>query len=244
MGARVLVLVVALVVAALGALAVVLYVENALGRQDAATETLEVLVVAETIPAGTAFADVPGSLEVATRPADAVPQGVLDPADGLTGQVALQTLYPGEVVSAPVVGDPDDVTALAPPDGRFAASFAFPAANRVGTFVRPGSQVSVFATVETVAPGPDGEVVTALTTQLLVEALDVLAVGSTTDIGAESGAGGGDAALVTFAVDQGEVQRLVLAQSIGTLYLALAGEEPPIEQLEGTTRLNLFEATS
>lgn len=244
MGARVLVLVVALVVAALGALAVVLYVQSTVQQQAEQAQTTEVLVVQDTIPAGTAFDEVSGSIVGVSRPVDAVPQNpVADLAD-LTGQVALQTLYPGEVVSAPVVGDPDDLTELAPPEGLFAASFAFPAANRVGTFVRPGSQVSVFATVETVAPGPDGEVVTALTTQLLVPVLDVLAVGSTTDIGAESGAGGGDAALVTFAVDQSQVQRLVQAQAIGTLYLALVDENVQFDPPTGTTSGNLFEATS
>jgi pilus assembly protein CpaB len=240
---RILILVAAVVVAAVGVLVVVLYANNAEQNAQESLELTEVLVVESPIETGTTFAEASGSIVRAQRQVGDLPEDAISDPAQLEGQVALTTLYPGEIVIAARFGDPEDVTALPPPETGLAASFSLEAPQRVAGFLRAGSRVAVYATVERpVAGAGQDEPGTVLATDLLVDDLEVLAIG--TSAVDEAGAPvEGDVALVTLGVTPTELEKLLFAQQTGTLHLALVGQEPLFEDSPGTTRENLFSGT-
>jgi pilus assembly protein CpaB len=257
---RVILLIAAFVVAGLGALLVFLYAQQADERAAAQFEPVDVLVATREVPAGTAVAAAleAGSFDLVSRPAVTLPDGAVSDPAGTEGQVVLSTLYRNEVLSSSKIGDPGAVERLPIPDGHIAASFTLGDPNRVADFVAPGSKVAVFLTTtvaetNTIDPGT-GEPTTASvgqTTRLLLSEVDIIAVGGTTTQSVTTTGPDGlqqttetNLSLLTLALTQRETEQMVLAQSLGELYLGLLSDTSVIEQGRGVTADDLFEAVS
>ena len=109
---------------------------------------------------------------------------------------------------------------VALPEKMLAVSIKTAVEEEVGGFVRPGSQVAIFVTLE-----PDGK---EKVTKLLLPRVETLAVGAygqdaatSTQNDDESSANGTVTLLVTVAVNQSDAERLIHAIRVGELYLAL-----------------------
>jgi Flp pilus assembly protein CpaB len=103
------------------------------------------------------------------------------------------------------------------------------APNRVDGYGSPGSAVAVFMTTKAGTP------------RLLPRAT-VIAVGSRTLVPSSGQSSGqADSSIVTFGVDQADAQKLIYAQSVGTLYLGLLSKDSKIDnKLPATSTANLY----
>jgi pilus assembly protein CpaB len=247
--ARIVTLLAALVVAAIGAALVILYALQADDRARARYDGVEVVVANRDIRQGTtvgeALADTGdgASLRTETVPEEALVRGawVGSVPAGLEDHVFLTDVYANDQISAAKVGD---VAVLSDPlglegdpeaqpgseeAGRAAMVLALPDNQRGSSWLVPGATVAVL--VDEPTP-PEG--VPPRTCVLLPDA-EILAVGSqtqagtgTTDPQGQSGgtAPGGavaevPAGFVAVAVDQTRALQLTRAQDGGTLYFVL-----------------------
>lgn len=252
---RVIVLVTALLVATAGVLLVWLYTQRSVADARAELDPVVVLAVdEEPVPAGTTVraAIEGGTIVQIDRPRDALPPGYVPPDVG-ADVLDLETssmLYPGEVLIEARLQDPEEADGLKNKIGDQQLAITLPLAdpNRVARFLEPGDVVAVFVTRQGGQGGAAAdEAPTTAATQLLVPEVTVIAVGSRTTPGEVPVPGEEvDGSLVTVSVLQADAERLILAQSLGELYLGLLTEgegESAVARSGGTSSGSLFEVT-
>jgi pilus assembly protein CpaB len=193
---------VAVVLAAVGCVAVLAYVRGADERVLAGQKAAQVLVATKKIPAGTTGAAIRagGYTELVTMPAATVPADALSRVDDSLLELALiADQQPRQLLLRGVFDVPALHTGgLAVPDGMFAVSVAMRVPAQVAGFVQPGSSVAVFDTF-TVAEGrgagshvPAGDGLSGnhdanQATRLLLPKVEVLAIGGRGTPGAQVG---------------------------------------------------------
>jgi pilus assembly protein CpaB len=223
----------ALVLAVLGSVVLVAYARGADQRAMAGLATVQVLVVAEPVAAGTPAAELSALVRTEELPAvAAVPGRVTDLAD-LTGQVALTDLQPGEQLLAGRFAAPDSLQTpgtVAVPDGLAEVSVLLEPQRAVGGRLVAGDEVGVLISFET--PTTHATLDRVLVTQ--VQGAPAPAV-SAAEAGTETASAGSPAPsaslLVTLALPVREAEQVVFGAEHGTLWLAL---EPADADLEGT----------
>ena len=246
---RILTIVLAIVLAAVGTGAVLLYVKGADQRAIAGQKAVTVLAANQQVPAGTtagtALAD--GMLRHQTLPASSVPS---DAVRAITPQLKSLVLS-ADLPSGQLLLKPMLVTALAAhtglavPKGMVALSLQFCLARDVAGYVQPGSEVAVFNTFVSGTPGSATQScagissqkgVTGIHTRLVLPKVQVLAVGpapasTTGSTGATSTAfsqnnstapaSSSTIMLVTVAVNQLDAEKLIHLDETEVPYLAL-----------------------
>lgn len=260
---RILAVLVALALAAVGCVSVVAYVRAADQRALAGREATWVLLATKRIPAGTTAAQLRAGryLERVAMPAAAVPKDALATLDAEVDGLALTAdVQSRQMLLRGMLGEPTGLSGgLALPEGRLAVSVEVTAAARVGGYVRPGSRIAIFDTftLRTGGRTPSGDVgVTSRheynhATRVLLPRVEVIAVGERGTAGAVTSATGASPAtaamgkggatiLVTVAVTQQEAERLVHATQTGSLYLALLDDTAKIEPGSGVDNTTLF----
>jgi pilus assembly protein CpaB len=253
-------LIVALVVAVLGASLTFLYVRNADTRAEEKFVTVDVLRATAVINPGETIEDAQaaGKLALQSTPNDQLLSGYQTTTDALTGRVALTTIYPGEQVIDAKFGDSASVqSSLQIPDGQIAISVNLTDTARVAGFVNPGSNVAIFvsgtlsATGQTAtAEGGDGTapaVADVPITQLLLPRVTVLGVGSTTPVSTtttdETGASTTEQlprTLMTLALDQKDAERVIYAAANGELAFALLTDKSTVAPAPPVTAADLL----
>ena len=205
---------------------------------------IKVLVAAKDIPAGMTLAEVRDGGYVVTQTTSA---GTA-PADALHSistdneqQVAVAPLSAGDQLaasnfSATLVNSGP----LAVPSGMLAVSIDVPDPAHVGTFLRPSSEIAIFATASSASSKrADGKV-----TQVLFPRVKVLAVGtSTTKAEADSTTGSGGL-LITVVVTPKQAQKLIHAVQTTTLYFGLLNGGTVVPPSSAITDENLFDEVS
>jgi pilus assembly protein CpaB len=257
---------VAVVLAAVGCVAVAAYVRTADKRALAGQKAVQALVVRKKIPAGTTGQAIRtgGYTELVIMPAATVPADALGGIDApLLAQAVTADQQPRQLLlrgafDAPAVRS----GGLPVPDGTLAVSVSMRVPAQVAGYVLPGSSVAVFDTF-TVAEGkgpgqvPAGDGLASShdanqATRLLLPKVQVLAIGGRGTPGAQVGpqpapspSGGqqGDSAsvLVTVAVTQDQAQRIVHSAQTGNLYLALLGNGAEAKPGPGVDNHSLFQ---
>ncbi len=232
MARRTALLVAAILVAALGAALVAIYVHNVNNNALAKQQPVEVLVAKKIIPAGTtgAAAAASGALEKRTIPRDAVASSdVLDDIQPVANLVTNAPIFPGEQILKAKFGKPGDSNVLTiPTAGTMAVSVALDDPNRVDGYVVPGSEVAVFLTANN-------------STRLLLPRATVIAIGTRTLVPSSGqNATQNQSSVVTFGVTAADAQKLIYAESIGKLYLGLLTKDSTVSNLPATSTANLF----
>jgi pilus assembly protein CpaB len=247
MGRRTLLLIAALVVAALGTTGVFLYVNGVDDRAQADLKIDKILVATALIPAGTTAQQASDQTLVDTQEylhKSIVGLPVMSDISGIATKVAISDIQPGEPILATQFGDLTDTSALNVPDGKAAISVQLGDPQRVAGFVSPGSEVAIFLSL-TDTTGPNSG---QPATRPLLSPVQVIAVGSTTLVPTTTGTGATQQTeqvaktLLTLALDQTELQKIVYAQGNGSgLYFALLGKGTKINLNDpGITAKNLF----
>jgi pilus assembly protein CpaB len=248
MGRRKVLLVVAVVVAAMGAALVFVYARGAEDRAAEKFATVDVLVVKTAIERGESAnaAYETGKIDIQKVPRAQVLAGATSDGGVFTDQFALTTIYPGEQLIPEKFGGADEVEAestLPIPEGKIAISVNLSDTARVGSFIRPGAKVGVFLT-GTLPPE------NTPTTKLLMRDVLVLATGSTTAVAPEEEAEGAAEGtppeelpntLFTLALTQQQAEKILFAQSLGELALALLNENSNLKPGDGAVATDLFE---
>jgi pilus assembly protein CpaB len=240
MNRRLILMLLAAVIAALGTLIVFLYAQGAEGRAQEKFESVEVLVATQDITQGEAFDEAATSkFELREVPADTILDGAQTTLDGLQGLVALTPIYTGEQIIAAKWGGSVDVTAsvLAIPEDKVAASVNLTDPARVAGFVNPGSEVAILVSVA------EGKY-----TRTLLARVTVLGVGSTSTISETKTSGDGESTtaeipktLMTVAVTQREAEKLLWGSSFGELSFALVTENSKLSKTGPVNEPNLFQ---
>ncbi|HEY0871589.1 MAG TPA: Flp pilus assembly protein CpaB [Acidothermaceae bacterium] len=231
MGRRTVLLVAAILVAALGAGLVLIYVHDVDQREKAREAPEQILVAKKIIPAGTsgATASAEGDLEFMKVARAAVAPGALASIDPVSNLVALAPIYPGEQILSAKFGKQGAQSLLTiPTAGTMALSVSLSGPARVNGFLAPGSQVAVFLT----AGG---------STKLILSRVTVIAVGTRTLVPSSGQATGADqqSDVVTFGVTAAQAQILIYAQSTGSLYLSLLTADSTVPSLPPTNSTNI-----
>lgn len=236
MGRRVLAVLAAVVVALIGVVSVLFYAQGADSRAVADQQPQTVFIAKVLVPSGTSAADaVAQGLMVPTQvAAKGLPAGALSKVDDATGKlVALTDITPGEFVVASRFGTtPLGQKAIQVPDGQVAISISLSDPARVGAFVTPGSHIVIY---DTYVPLAAAATTTAAkngaaggkSTQVLLDDVLVIAVGSTSLAPAANGAAQAPTtgALVTVALPPATAAKLVHGIQTGTLYAGLRGTD-------------------
>jgi len=246
MDRRKILLVVAAVVAAMGAALVFVYAQGAESRAADKFETVDVLVVKTAIERGESAnaAYASGKIDLQSVPRAQVLTGATSDGEAFTDLYALTEIFPGEQMIPDKFGGADEVEAKATlpiPDGMIAISISLSDTARVGPFIRPGATVGVFLT-GTLPPD------NVATSKLLMRDLLVLATGSTTTV-APPAAGEAEATpteqlpntLFTLAVTQRQAEKILFAQGLGELAFALLNENSDLKPGDGVRADDLFE---
>ena len=209
---RVVAAVMAVILAAVGIAALVMYTQGAQDRAFAGRETVSVLQVKERVPAGTKASDLEDKLERVKLPRAAVPDDVVESLEPLGDKVTTATLVPGEVlVGARFAGSPSlkGSGAIEVPRGLQEITLQLESARALGGAVQPGDFVGVVASFEP----PKAE---DWTTNFAVNKVFVLAV---------SGGVAGEEAVpgasiqVRLAVTSEAAEKIVNAAEYGKVYL-------------------------
>jgi pilus assembly protein CpaB len=263
MGRRILAILAAVVIALVGAVLVLLYARSADQRALAAQSPTQVYVSSANVPANTSLRDAVrlGLLTETQVPAASLPAGALTTVDETNAAlVALTDIPPGEYVLSAAFGEQAiGEKAIQVPAGDLAVSVQLSDPARVGTFVRPGSHLTIFATHEgeggTSTTAADGtETTTASagpTTQVLLPDVQVIAMGASALTPGEVQVDeNGDPVqqqeqqqgsfLVTVAVEPEDAARLVHGINNFTLYAGLRGDEVDVKQSLSTNNDDVF----
>ena len=246
---RLVIIVLALILAAVGASGVLAYARGANARAIAGMKAVSVLVAQKTIPAGTAAGAAlhGGLLASQTLPASSVPANALSAITAdMSALVLSADLAPGQLLLRPMLVSPAQTTSgLAIPPGMMALTVNFCLPEVVAGAVQPGSQVAIFDTVGfssagTITAGPgctgahtqvDGTVKTRVVlTRVLVLSVGTAPAGGTASTsttsssalsGSSSPSSGQAGTLVTLAVTQAQAEQLIQMTETGMPYLAL-----------------------
>ncbi len=244
MNRRKVLLVVAALVAALGAALVFVYAQGAENRAADKFDTVDVLVATQQIERGesTDQAFAKGKITVQPVPQAQILTGATSEGEPFTGTVALTTIYPNEQLMPTKFGLAEEVESasrLPTPKGKVAISVSLTDTGRVGSFTQPGSTVAVFLTGE--LPPENVQA-----TQLLLSDVLVLATGSTTQMQEVTDEEGVPVeqlpnTLLTLAVTQKQAERVLFGQSVGELAFALLNESSKVKAGDGTVAEDLFD---
>ncbi len=246
MKSRVLIIVVALVLAGIAAFFSARYLQDARSGIAKESQPVEVLVAQEDIPQGTSADEMITKKMVVLQevPRRFTAAGAVSSPKGIEGMVLSTPLTRGQQITADQFEAPDVAgLAFSIPKQQLALTIPVDEVNGVGGLVKPGDHVVLYATF---SPGPNGE--KDLTKLLLADA-KVLAVGSALRSDQAQGGSGGDgnvlsssrteqqaeqpAKTLTLAVAPADVERVVFAEETGRVWCALypaTAEELPASQ--------------
>lgn len=236
------------VLLAIGAgIAVYAFARTADARAMESQQPVNVLVSTEVIPLGTSLQSArdAGLIAQETVPLKLAPSSAIpEVTSGNSMLVATFDIPAGQVLLTPSFASQLPLLkGLDVPDGQMAVSVLLEAPAKVGPFLRPGSSIAVFDT----APVPDEGVTTSTTsgpvqqTRVLLDKVQVLAIGPVTEQQARSGQSGDwDQTLVTVSVTPEQAEKLVHGAQTGALYLSLLGEGTSPKPGDGVTDTTVF----
>ena len=229
----------ALLLAVIGAILLFVYVQGASARAQAGLEPVNVLVVTESIPAGTKAAELAGKTRVASIPKSAVPDGALANLDQQDGKVTAVALEPGEQLLAGRLVDPKELVpgTVPVPAGLEEITLLMSPERIVGGRLEAGDKVTIYSSFDK----PDGQ------TGLLFHDVLVTAVQkapSTAKTNTSSGSSEpavdmpNGSAFITFARSDADAAKLVFTAEYGKLWLAKQNDAtvtstPPVTTFGG-----------
>lgn len=240
----------ALLVAIIGTVMLVAYVQNADKRALANTETQNVYIVQKAIPAGASAEAIAGSVSTKSVPKLAVAENTVTDLASLGSKVSAVALMPGEqLLSSRMV---EQNAFLGPsrvqvPSGLQELTLKLPIERVAGGVLKAGDTVGVFLSLEQASDSKSGG--KASKTQLSFHKVLVTAAqfsdGAATQSGSSDTASGasqvsstsssnaqtGGNYLITLARNSADAERIVFAAEFGKIYLS----KEPGDALESST---------
>lgn len=245
MNRRVISIVVAVLLAVLAGVVVFLFARSAEDKSVANDQPVPVLVTTQPVPRGTTMqaAMDAGALKQTQVPLRLRPAGAVEEVSAANaGMLAVNDLPASQMVLDGAFAATMPITtsaALQVPEGLVAVSVPLGDPNKVGTFLRPGSEVGIFATVPASGANPAGGAGT--TTSLMLDRVLVLAVGPiTADQAASATSDAWASPLITVAVTQEQAAKLIQAMQASAPYMVMLGPNTSLKQSAGVSDADLF----
>jgi pilus assembly protein CpaB len=242
---RVLTIAAAVLLTLFGTVVLVAYVNAAEQRAQQGEELTTVLVPTEEIPADTPAAELTDRVTTDELPRDMRPEDAVSDLSELGDRVTAVPLLAGEPVRAARFQAPGDVAAPGTadiPEDLQIVSIALEPQRALGGRIRTGQLVGVVLSVDGAEiPNPDDPTSTIHAdnaTGMVLNRVPVTAVSGGID--SETGQAG-NTVVVSLALDEADVERLVFGAEHGRVWLTEQNEETP--NLGGTfrTRENIFD---
>jgi len=215
MTTRIIAVIVAAVLAIVGAVLLIGYVRGADERAFSGAELTEVLIVQDAIAAGTAGSELGTTVDLTSVPTAYVADGAITDVSDLTGLVAAVSLQPGEQVLASRFVTPDqfgEQGGSAPvPKGLQELTVALPVHRVAGGSLVAGDVVGVFGSLA-------ADTSDAARTQLVESQVLVTSVVHDATIDPEAAQTAGTL-VVSLAVNADQAQRIVYQLEFGQVYL-------------------------
>lgn len=220
MRTRIIAVVVAAVLAVVGAGVLVMAVRSADDRAAAGEQLVPVLVVTAAIPAGTSGDHLGGSVRVEKIPAAYVPRDAVADASDLAGLVAAVDLVAGEQVLAGRFQTPAELASsgarVSVPAGLQEVAVAVDLQRIAGGAVGPGDKVGVFVSFDPTS----GE---GSTTQLLLD--QVLVTSVTSGVASSDEAVTQGLVLVSLALTAEQATAVVHAAEFGHIWMSSQNDD-------------------
>ena len=243
MSRRLIAAVAAILLAVVGTTVILAYVGGADQRALAALDPAEVLVVTDTVPAGTRAEDLSDRVALEAVPASAVAPGALSTLDDIAGLVADAELLPGEQLLAHRFVDPDALIADAGveiPPGMHQITIQLDRARVLGGHLVPGDRVGVFVTYQAQTHLTEHKVLVALVQGGI--APPAPAEGSESDAApATAGAAPADVIMVTLVLDAARAEKIVWAAENAGIWLSLEDDKAADSGTRIVTPENVYE---
>ncbi len=256
---RIIGVVAAVLLAAIGTAFLVIYVRSAEERALAGQETVEVLVVTGDVARGTPATDLAGLVTTERVPAKVRAEGGVSSLDQLDGQVASVDLVAGEQVVTSRFAEPAELEtrrAIDIPEGLQGITISIAPQRALGGEIRPGDTVGFFASFSF----DDEEIVTEdeeqlrrqisettkiilhklLVTNVQVEQLPQAAGEEDVERTGPALAPTGNL-LITLAVDVAQAERIVFSAEYGTIWLSAQDEDTTEEGSRIRTPGNIYD---
>ncbi|HYD08720.1 MAG TPA: Flp pilus assembly protein CpaB [Acidimicrobiales bacterium] len=193
------------------------YVKTSTAEASAADELVAVLVVQDTIAAGTPAAEMADLVSTEEVAADAAADGAITDLDDVAGLVADVDILAGEQLLASRFVPASQMAKAAVPPGLMEITVSLDPTRALGGMLRAGQQVAVVASLDDAG---DGQPATAL----ILEKITVTRVQSTEPMPSDTDTSVGLAPtgtmLVTLAVDAASAEQIVFAAEQGRLWLS------------------------
>ena len=214
--------IVALVLAVVGTLLLISYVQGSEARAQADLQPIDVLVVEKQIAQGSTLDQIKSSVKLTSLPSASVPNGALKSLDGLDGKVASADLVPGEPLLGVRLVDPTSLAApgsVPVPAGMQEISVQLDAQRVVGGRIAAGDTVGVVA----LFGSDDGGTAQQIFHKVLVTSVQ-RAVGQSSGSTQSSSEQANTQLptgqlLVTFARTDTDAQKIAFAAEFGKLWL-------------------------
>ena len=223
----------AVVLAALGTTFLVAFVQGAESRALEGVETVEVLVVSDAVDEGTPAEEIEDRITTEHVPAKVRAEDGVGDLDALEGRVTSVALMPGEQLVASRFVTPAQLAedaAVEVPEGLQEVSISLEPQRAVGGQVAPGDTVGLLASFRPEGQD-DPDVTKMILHKLLVTNVQVEQLPQEAGDGDDADAGSApDLAptgnlLVTLAVDVPQVERITFAAEHGTIWLTAEPED-------------------
>jgi len=216
MRTRVLVAVLAVVLAGLGIASLVVWTNGARDRAFSGTDTVSVLQVTKDVPAGTEASALDGSVETVSLPRAAVPASAVTSLGSVRGKVTTASLVPGEVLVTGRFGSENDLQEVPVPKGLQEVTIELASTRVLGGVLGRGDHVGVVASYE-------GQ------TNFAVNRAGALATAALAAAGQESDQSAvGVSMQVRLALPPADVEKVVHASEFGKVWLARQNKDAKV----------------
>jgi pilus assembly protein CpaB len=235
----------ALLVAIVGTVLLITYVQSADQRAMAGTETSEVFVVQKAIPAGTPASEISGAVALKPLPKSTLTDGSVTNLADLGSKVTAVSLVPGEQLLTSRMVEPASFLGPARaevPDGMQEVTIKLPIERVVGGKITAGDTVGIFISLQETSTNGAGETATqSAGTQLTFHKVLVTAAQFSNGSAAQPDAAEGTKSdgslgsgksnqsdgtyLITLARNSVDAERLVYAVEFGKIYLSKEASE-------------------
>jgi pilus assembly protein CpaB len=263
MNRRIIGVVAAVLLAAVGTAFLVTYVRGAEERALAGQETVEVLVVDQDVTRGTPASELGDAVSTERIPAKVRANGSIASLDDLDGQVTAVDLIPGEQLVISRFADParlEAESAVEVPEGLQEVTISIAPHRALGGKVAPGDLVGLFASFSFEDEREDEEIANEereelrqelsetsklLLNKLLVTNVQVEELPQTPSDEDDENSGPELAPtgnlLVTLAVDVPQAERIVFAAEYGTTWLSAQDENTTEDGSRIRTPRNIYD---
>jgi pilus assembly protein CpaB len=227
----------AIILAAVGTLALVAYVQSARDEAEAAESLVDVLVVKSAIAEGTPATDIKGSVERTQVPGRLLAEGAVTDLDELEGLVTGTALLPGEQLVAPRFVTPSKARQGDVPAGLLQVTLELEPQRALGGQVRAGDTVAVLLSFGDHPLDPSDRTHLELHKVLVTKVQIAKDADGVPDMARDNDDEDGvvpaptESLLVTLALDAPSVEQVVFAGEFGMVWLA---NEPADAPQDGT----------